>query len=97
MGHPIELTASDGHTFQAWRADPPGKPKAGIVVVQEIFGLNEHIRKMAEGFGYDGYLAMAPALFDRIKPGIELGYGEEDVAKGKELRAKMVWLQGQAA
>jgi len=89
MGHPIELTASDGHSFQAWRADPPGKPKAGIVVVQEIFGLNDHMRKTTEGFGYDGYLAMCPALFDRVSPGIELGYTEDDIAKGREIRAKV--------
>ena len=89
MGHPIELTASDGHTFQAWRADPPGKPKAGIVVVQEIFGLNDHMRKVTEGFGYDGYLAIAPAIFDRVKPGIELGYTEDDIKQGRELRAKV--------
>lgn len=89
MGHPIELQAVDGHRFQAWRADPPGKPKAGLVIVQEIFGLNEHVRKTADSYGYDGYLTLAPALFDRIKPGIELGYSEDDVAKGRDLRAKV--------
>ena len=89
MGHPIELTATDGHRFQAWRADPPGKPRAGLVIVQEIFGLNDHMRKVTDGFGYDGYLALCPALFDRVAPGIELGYTEDDIAKGREVRAKV--------
>lgn len=89
MGHPVELQAIDGHRFQAWRADPPGKPKAGLVIVQEIFGLNEHVRKVADSYGYDGYLTLAPGLFDRIKPGIELGYSDDDIAKGRELRAKV--------
>ena len=73
MGHPIELTATDGHRFQAWRSDPPGKPRAGLVIVQEIFGVNDHMRKVTDGFGFDGYLALCPALFDRVTPGIELG------------------------
>ncbi|MBC8790579.1 MAG: carboxymethylenebutenolidase [Tagaea sp. CACIAM 22H2] len=89
MGHPIELQAADGHRFQAWRSDPPGKPKAGLVILQEIFGLNEHIRKTTDSYGYDGYLAIAPALFDRVTPGIELGYGEDDIAKGRDIRAKV--------
>ncbi len=89
MGHPIELQAADGHKFQAWRSDPPGKPKAGLVILQEIFGLNEHIRKTTDSYGYDGYLAIAPALFDRVTPGIELGYGEDDIAKGRDIRAKV--------
>jgi len=89
MGHPIELTAVDGHTFQAWRADPPGKPKAGLVVLQEIFGVNEHMRKTTEAFGYDGYLAICPALFDRVERGVELGYGEDDIKAGRDIRAKV--------
>jgi len=63
----IQLTASDGHKLDAWRAEPKGKPRGGIVVVQEIFGVNSHISSVADGFAADGYLAIAPALFDRVK------------------------------
>ena len=71
MGKHIELTASDGHKFAAYRADPAGKPKGGIVVVQEAFGVNAHIREMADKFAKDGYLAIAPALYDRVERGVE--------------------------
>ena len=61
-------------TIDAYRAAPSGKPKGGIVVLQEIFGVNAHIRRVADGFAAEGYLAIAPALFDRAKPGVELDY-----------------------
>ncbi len=83
----IKLTATDGHVLDAWRADPAGKPRGAVVVIQEIFGVNSHIRSVADGFAADGYLAIAPALFDRIKKGVELGYGADDVAAGRELKA----------
>ena len=69
----IQLSASDGHKLDAYRADPAGKPRGGIVVVQEIFGVNSHIRAVADGFAADGYRCIAPALFDRVEPGVELG------------------------
>ncbi|MGQ0664664.1 MAG: dienelactone hydrolase family protein [Pseudomonadota bacterium] len=89
MGEMIELTASDGHTLGAYRAGPQGKPRAGLVVVQEIFGVNRHMRGVADGFVADGYAVIAPALFDRVQPGVELGYGEADIAKGRGIREKI--------
>jgi carboxymethylenebutenolidase len=65
MGSTIELEASDGHRLAAYRAEPTTEPRGGVVVVQEIFGVNEHIRDVADRFARDGYLAVAPALFDR--------------------------------
>jgi carboxymethylenebutenolidase len=89
----IELTASDGHRLAAYRADPKGTPRGGIVVVQEIFGVNGHMRRVTDGFAADGYLAICPALFDRVERGVQLGYGPEDIARGRELRAKIAWPQ----
>ena len=89
MGQMIELTASDGHTLGAWRADPAGAPKAGVVVIQEIFGVNAHIREVADDYAAQGYLAIAPALFDRSRPGVELGYDENAIAEGRDLAFAM--------
>lgn len=85
MSQTIKLTAADGVTIDAYRADPSGKPKGGIVVLQEIFGVNAHIRRVADGFAAQGYLVIAPALFDRAKPGVELGYTPEDMPAGVAL------------
>ena len=87
MSQTIKLTASDGATSDAYRADPAGRPKGAIVVLQEIFGVNPHIRRVADGFAADGYLAIAPALFDRAKPGVELGYTPDDIPIGRDLVA----------
>jgi carboxymethylenebutenolidase len=89
MGKMIELTASDGHKLAAYRADPTGKPRGGIVVIQEIFGVNSHIKQVADGFAADGYVAIAPALFDRVQKSVDLGYTPEDIAKGREIRGKV--------
>jgi carboxymethylenebutenolidase len=89
MGQTIQLTAADGHKLSAYRADPAGAVKGGIVVIQEIFGVNGHIRRVTDGYAADGYVAIAPALFDRVKPGIELGYQEADIASGREVRMKV--------
>lgn len=91
MGSMTNLTAADGHRLGAYIAEPKGAPKGGVVVIQEIFGVNGHIRAVADGFAADGYLAVAPALFDRVQPGIELGYTPDDIAKGRDIRGKMVW------
>ena len=85
MSEMIKLTARDGATIDAYKAMPAGKPRGGVVVVQEIFGVNPHIRRVADGFAAEGYVAIAPALFDRVKPGIELGYTQEDIAKAMTL------------
>ena len=89
MGKMIELTASDGHKLTAYRADPAGKPRGAIVVIQEIFGVNSHIQQVADGYAADGYLAIAPALFDRVQKNVELGYSPEDIARGREIRGKV--------
>jgi carboxymethylenebutenolidase len=85
----IELSAADGHKLAAYRADPSGKPRGGIVVIQEIFGVNSHIKQVADGFAADGYVAIAPALFDRVQKNVNLGYSPEDIAKGRDIRAKV--------
>ena len=89
MGKMIELTASDGHQLAAYRADPSGKPRGGIVVIQEIFGVNSHIKQVADGFAADGYVAIAPAMFDRVQRNVDLGYSPDDIAKGREIRGKV--------
>jgi carboxymethylenebutenolidase len=81
MGRMIELATEDGAKVSAYRADPPGTPKAGLVVVQEIFGVNAHIRGVADRYAAQGYLVVAPALFDRVEPGVELGYTPDVMAK----------------
>jgi carboxymethylenebutenolidase len=70
MGQMINLTAEDGHRLSAYRAAPSGPPKGGLVVVQEIFGVNHHIQSVCDRFAADGYVALAPAIFDRVEPGI---------------------------
>jgi carboxymethylenebutenolidase len=91
MGQMIELTASDGHKLDAYRADPAADARGAIVVVQEIFGVNAHIKEVCDGFAADGYVAIAPAMFDRAEKGVDLGYGEEDRQKGMETRGKIEW------
>ena len=85
----IELVAEDGHRFDAYRADPPGKPRGAIVVVQEIFGVNSHVRSVADGYAADGYVAIAPAVFDRVEKEVDLGYSLPDIARGREIKAAM--------
>ena len=89
MGKMIQLTASDGHKLDAYRADPAGKPRGGIVVIQEIFGVNSHVKQVADGYAADGYVAIAPAMFDRAQKGFDVGYAPDDIAKGREVRAKV--------
>src|SRR6188768_2605722 len=79
MGQFIDLTAKDGFVFPAYVAEPTGAPKGAVVVVQEIFGVNAHIQAVADGYAAAGYLAVAPATFNRVKPGVDLGYTEEDM------------------
>jgi carboxymethylenebutenolidase len=81
----IELTAGDGHKFSAYRADPDGTPKGAVVVIQEIFGVNPHIRKVTDSFAARGYVAIAPSLFDCVKTGVELGYDKSSLSEGLAL------------
>ncbi|MCQ4160713.1 dienelactone hydrolase family protein [Roseomonas sp. GC11] len=81
----IELVAADGHRLSAWRTGPADASRA-LVVVQEIFGVNRHMRRVCERFAQQGYAVVAPALFDRVRRGVELGYAPEDVKEGRALR-----------
>lgn len=85
MGEHVKLHAEDGHELEAYVARPQGRPVAGLVVVQEAFGVNHHIRSIADGFAKEGFLAVAPALFDRQERGVELGYTGNDLQKGMAL------------
>jgi carboxymethylenebutenolidase len=76
------IMSRDGHEMRAWLAAPPGKARGAVVVVQEIFGVNSHIRSVADGYAAEGYVAIAPSLFDRVRKGIELGYEQSDVQEG---------------
>jgi carboxymethylenebutenolidase len=91
MGQFVELTASDGHTFNAYKAEPSRTLGGGIVVIQEIFGVNKHIREITDGFSAEGYLAIAPALFDRTERGVELGYEPDDREKDMATRTGVEW------
>lgn len=81
----IKLRSSDGHELTAHRVDPLGPARGGVVVVQEIFGVNQHIRAVAARFAAAGWSAIAPALFDRVERGVELGYDAPGFARGREL------------
>lgn len=87
MGQFIDLTAADGFTFPAYVAQPVGTPKGGLVVLQEIFGVNAHIRAVADGYAADGYFVVAPSTFHRVKAGVELAYADADMQAGSALKA----------
>lgn len=94
MGQFIQLTAADGFSVPAYVAKPEGKPRGGIVVVQEIFGVNSHIQAVTDRFAAQGYLAVAPATFERVKPGVNMGYTEADMKAGFELKTAVTALPG---
>ncbi len=85
MGDLIEIRVVDGHRFKAYRATPKSDSKGTVIVAPEIFGVNDHIRSVADGFAADGYLAVAPQLFDRSEPDYEAGYEQTDIAAGLEI------------
>lgn len=87
--HEIELTAEDGHELGGVIAHPAGEPKGGIVIVQEIFGLNLHIRNLVEDYARQGYRTVAPALFDRVERGVERGYGPAGIAAGLAVKERI--------
>ena len=82
MGEFTTIMARDGHEFQAWIAAAPGRPRGALLVIQEIFGVNSHIRAVTDQFAAEGYTAIAPSLFDRVRRGIELGYTPADMQEG---------------
>lgn len=87
MGEFVDLRAADGREFPAWLARPEGQVRGAVVVLQEIFGVNAHIQEVAHGFAREGYVALAPATFDRVQPGVDLGYDAADVQEGVRLKA----------
>lgn len=89
MGEVVRLKASDGHELGGYVARPAGEPVAGLVVVQEIFGVNAHIRSVADGWAKDGFLAVAPALFDRVERGVDLQYSGADMEKARSFIPKL--------
>ena len=91
MGNKITLTASDGFELGGYRAEPQGKPKGGLVVIQEIFGVNHHIRAMCDRFAAIGYTSTAPAVFDRVQPNFECGYTPDEIAHARTLIPKIDW------
>ena len=91
MGQDIKLKASDSFELGAYRADPPGAPKGAVVVIQEIFGVNHHIRSVCDRLADLGYVAIAPAIFDRIEPGFTCGYSPEEVAIARKFVANPDW------
>ena len=89
MGKTIRLRAGDGHQFDAYLAEPEGKAKGGVVVVQEIFGVTKHIERIAEQYAAAGYKTIAPAMFDRVQRNVTLDY--KDIEKGRELMQRLKW------
>jgi carboxymethylenebutenolidase len=91
VGQDITLTASDGFKLGAYRTQPDGKPKGAVVVIQEIFGVNHHIRNVCDRFAVQGYVAVAPSIFDRIEPNFQSGYSPEEVAIARKFVANPDW------
>ena len=87
MGTFVNLTAADGLVFPAYVATPAGQPRGGLVVLQEIFGINSHIRAVADGYAAEGYLVVAPSTFHRVQADVELGYADADMAAGMAFKA----------
>ena len=91
MGEKLTLTSEDGFKFSAYKATPSGATRGALVVVQEIFGVNHHIRNVTDRYAAEGYVSIAPALFDRVEPGFETGYTQDDIEKGRAMRGKLGW------
>jgi carboxymethylenebutenolidase len=89
MGEFTTIMARDAHEFQAWLAAPPARPRGAVLVIQEIFGVNSHIRALTDAFAAAGYTAIAPSLFDRVRRGIELGYSSADMQEGAGYRKQL--------
>jgi carboxymethylenebutenolidase len=91
LGQQFTLTASDSFKLGAYRADPSGPAKGGVVVIQEIFGVNHHIRAVCDRLAGEGYAALAPALFDRQQPNFETGYSPDEIAHARKFVANPDW------
>ncbi len=91
MGNMIQLASADGHKFNAYRAEPNGKARGALVVVQEIFGVNKHIKELADGFAAEGYLSIAPAFFERKEKNFDRGYTQADIDAGRTIAMALDW------
>jgi carboxymethylenebutenolidase len=91
VGQDITLTASDGFKLGGYRADPAGAPKGAIVVIQEIFGVNHHIRSVCDRLAKEGYVAVAPSIFDRSEPNFQSGYSPDEIAIARKFVADPDW------
>jgi len=91
VGQDISLTASDGFKLGGYRADPAGAPKGAIVVIQEIFGVNHHIRSVCDRIAAEGYVAIAPSIFDRTQPNFQCGYTPDEIANARKFIANPDW------
>jgi carboxymethylenebutenolidase len=89
MGKFIELKAADGHTFAAYVAEPSGKPRGGVVVIPEVFGVNSHIKQVADGYAADGYYVVSPAMFDRAQRNYDTGYSQPEIQAGVAIMQKL--------
>ncbi len=94
MGQFITLKAADGFSYPAYVAQPAGKPKGAVVVLQEIFGVNSHIKDVTDRFAAQGYFAIAPALFERVEKGVDIGYNEATIKAGIALKTAVMELPG---
>ncbi|WP_420223936.1 dienelactone hydrolase family protein [Pigmentiphaga litoralis] len=93
MTRTLDLKAADGFELKAYVAEPEGTPRAALLILPEIFGVNSHIRSVADRYAGHGYLAIAPNMFDRVQPDLDLGYGDEDVKTGQALMRELDWDQ----
>ncbi|HEX2654374.1 MAG TPA: dienelactone hydrolase family protein [Xanthobacteraceae bacterium] len=91
MGRSISLTSADGFELGGYRADPADRSRGGVVVVQEIFGVNTHIRSVCDRFAALGYTAVAPSLFDRFARNFQSGYSPDEIAEARKLMANIDW------
>jgi carboxymethylenebutenolidase len=91
VGHDIKLTASDNFQLGGYRADPATAPKGAVVVIQEIFGVNHHIRAVCDRLAGEGYVAIAPAIFDRVEPNFQSGYSPDEIAVARKFVANPDW------
>lgn len=91
MGQDIKLTASDNFQLGGYRADPAGNPKGAVVVIQEIFGVNHHIRSVCDRLASEGYVAIAPSIFDRTSPNFQSGYTPDEIAEARKFVASPDW------
>jgi carboxymethylenebutenolidase len=85
----VQGTAADGHGLGIYRADPAGAPRGAVVIAQEIFGVNSHIRAVCDDYARQGYVTVAPALFDRVERDVQLGYQPDDITRGRAVRERV--------